>query len=87
MTRKLASKMTIEVSDELIASSHITLDDLRLGVAIWLFQDKKLSLGKCAKVAGMHKMMFQKELAKRKIPIHYTEADFERDLKSSKLIS
>lgn len=78
--------MIVEISDEIIASSHLTLEELRLGVAIWLFQEKQVSLGKCAKVAGIHKMMFQKELAKRKIPVHYTEEDFERDLKSSKQI-
>jgi predicted HTH domain antitoxin len=74
--------MLVEISDEIIASSHLTIEEVRLGLAIWLFQEKKVSLGKCAKVAGMHKMIFQKELAKRKIAIHYTEEDFKRDLKS-----
>ena len=78
--------MTVEISDEIIAASHLTLEEVRLGLAIWLFQEKQVSLGKSAKVAGMHKMLFQKELAKRKIPVHYTEEDFERDLKSAKLI-
>ncbi len=74
--------MLVEISDEIISSSHLTLDEVRLGLAIWLFQEKKVSLGKCAKVAGLNKMIFQKELAKRKIEIHYTYEDFERDLKS-----
>lgn len=78
--------MTVEISDEIIATSRLTLEEVRLALAIWLFQEKQVSLGKCAKVAGMHKMLFQKELAKRKIPIHYTEEDFERDLKSAKLV-
>lgn len=78
--------MTLEISDEIVASSHLTLEEVRLGLAIWLFQEKQVSLGKSAKVAGMHKMMFQKELAKRKIAVHYTEEDFERDLKSSESI-
>jgi len=71
--------MTIEISDEIVATSHLTIEEIQLGLAIWLFQEKQISLGKCAQVAGLHKMMFQKELAKRKIPVHYTEEDFERD--------
>ena len=74
--------MTLEISDEVIASSHLTLEEVRLALATWLFQEKQVSLGKCAKVAGIHKMAFQKELAKRKIPIHYTNEDFERDIKA-----
>ncbi|MBV6441172.1 MAG: UPF0175 family protein [Haliscomenobacteraceae bacterium CHB4] len=78
--------MIVEISDEIIAGSHLTLEEVRLALAIWLFQEKKVSLGKSAKVAGLHKILFQKELAKRKIPVHYTEEDFERDLKSAKLM-
>ncbi len=79
--------MTLEISEEIVATSHLTLEEVRLGLAIWLFQEKQVSLGKCAQVAGMHKVLFQKELAKRKIPVHYTEEDFERDMKSAKLIT
>ena len=78
--------MTLEISEEIVASSHLTLEEVRLGLAIWLFQEKQVSLGKCAKVAGIHKMLFQKELAKRKIAMHYTEEDFERDMKAAGLI-
>ncbi|MDX1941816.1 MAG: UPF0175 family protein [Saprospiraceae bacterium] len=77
--------MLIEISDEIVEQSNLTVEEIRLGIALWLFQEKKLSLGKCAKIAGLHKMQFQKELGKRKIPVHYTEEDFQRDLKSVKL--
>ena len=79
--------MTLEISEEIVSTSHLTLEEVRLGLAIWLFQEKQVSLGKCAQVAGLHKVLFQKELAKRKIPVHYTEEDFERDLKSAKRIA
>ena len=79
--------MTLEISEEIVSTSHLTLEEVRLGLAIWLFQEKQVSLGKCAQVAGMHKVLFQKELAKRKIPVHYTEEDFERDMESAKRIA
>lgn len=74
--------MTLEIADDVIASSHLTLEEVRLALAIWLFQEKQVSLGKCAKAAGIHKMIFQKELANRKIQVHYTSEDFERDIKA-----
>lgn len=78
--------MTIEILDEIVEQSNLTVEEIRLGIALWLFQEKGLSLGKCAKVAGLHKMQFQKELGKREIEVHYTEEDFQRDIESSKRI-
>ena len=50
--------MTLEISEEIVDASHLTLEEVRLGLAIWLFQEKQVSLGKSAKVAGMHKIQF-----------------------------
>lgn len=74
--------MTIEISDEIVSTSHLTIEEAQLGLAIWLFQEKQVSLNECTKVAGIHKMLFQQELAKRKIPVHDREEDFERDVAS-----
>lgn len=49
---------------------------------ILLFQQKKISIGKAAHLAGMNLLQFQHELAIRQIPIHYDVADFETDLKN-----
>ena len=50
--------MTLEISEEIVTTAHLTLEEVRLGLAIWLFQEKQVSLGKSAKVAGMHKIQF-----------------------------
>ncbi|MCF8372774.1 MAG: UPF0175 family protein [Bacteroidales bacterium] len=55
---------------------------IRLEIAIWLFKTERISLGKAANFVGMHKILFQKELAKRKIPVHYDIADFKEDIKT-----
>ncbi|HMO39265.1 MAG TPA: UPF0175 family protein [Saprospiraceae bacterium] len=78
--------MVIELEDDILAQSNLTVEEIRLGIALWLFQEKEMSLGKCAKIAGMHKIAFQQELAKRQIEIHYTDEDFQRDLESLKYL-
>lgn len=74
--------MLVEVSDDIIASLHLTIEEVRLGLALWLFQENQVSIGKCARVAGLHKIMFQKELAKRNVYIKYDIEDLEKDLKN-----
>lgn len=71
--------MIVEIADDLLVTSNVTPLEIRLGIALWLFQEKNVALGKCAEIAGLHKIQFQKELAKRRIPVHYTEEDLQRD--------
>lgn len=72
--------MLVELEDEILIAGKISIEDLRLGIALWLFQEKNVALGKCAELAGMHKIQFQKELARRRISVHYTEDDLQRDI-------
>lgn len=76
--------MIIEIADDILVPGKISIDDVRLGIAIWLFQEKNVALGKCAELAGMHKMQFQKELANREIPLHYGEDELQRDIKAAR---
>ena len=78
--------MTIEIADDILVSGKISMAEIRLGLALWLFQEKQVALGKCAELAGIHKIQFQKELAKRKIPVHYDEHDLKRDLQAARQI-
>lgn len=72
--------MIVEIPDQVIAQSGLSTKDILLKVAILLFQEEKLTLGQASKLAGLHQFEFQKELAKREIPVHYGEEDYERDL-------
>lgn len=62
---------------------HITM---KLRVAIELFQDKKVTLVQASQIAGLHQSQFQKELARRKIPIHYDINDFEADMQTLNVV-
>lgn len=78
--------MTIEISDLLLEKSGLARDEILLELAIILFQRESVTLGQASEIAGIHQFEFQKELAKRKIPIHYDVEDFEKDLETIKQI-
>ncbi len=78
--------MTIEISDDILRKAGLSKKALGLELAIFLFKEDKVSIGQAGAIAGIHKIMFQKELAKRKIPVHYDLEDLENDLKNIKLI-
>ncbi len=76
--------MNLQISDSIIRKSKLTKEDLLLRLAIELFREELVTLGQGANLAGLHQSQFQKELAKRKIPIHYGIEEFEEDLKTIK---
>lgn len=78
--------MIVEIPDQVIAQSGLSAKEILLKIALILFQEEKLTLGQASKLAGLHQFEFQKELAKREIPVHYGEEDYERDLLTIGLI-
>ncbi|MBK8568419.1 MAG: UPF0175 family protein [Saprospiraceae bacterium] len=74
--------MVITVPDSIVKNSGLTEAQVRLGVAISLFQMEIFTLTQAAKVAGLHRVQFQEELAKRKIPVHYGIEELEEDMKT-----
>ncbi|MFP4471676.1 MAG: UPF0175 family protein [Bacteroidales bacterium] len=57
-------------------------EELRLELALYLFQSNRISMGKASALSGLHQFDFQKILAGRKIPIHYDTEDFKDDIKT-----
>ena len=53
-----------------------------LVLAVGLFVGRRVSLGRGAEIAGISKPAFIEQLGKRRIPINYDLADFEKDLKT-----
>jgi predicted HTH domain antitoxin len=78
--------MIVEIPDQIIKQSGLSAEEILLKVALVLFQEEKLTLGQASRLAGLHQFEFQKELAKRGIPVHYGEEDFENDLRTINLI-
>lgn len=74
--------MIVEIPDQIVTQSGLSAKEILLKIAILLFQEEKLTLGQASKLAELHQFEFQKELAKRRIPFHYDEDDFRRDLQT-----
>lgn len=54
----------------------------KLEVAVALYRDRKLSMGRAARIAGMTRPLFQQELGKREVTVDYGIDDFEDDLRA-----
>jgi predicted HTH domain antitoxin len=61
--------------------ASVSDDDARLVVAIGLFVDGRVSLGKAAELAGFSRRAFMEILAHRKIPtVNYPASELDEDL-------
>jgi predicted HTH domain antitoxin len=76
--------LTLDIPDEVLAVIPVPEGErevyLLLEIACSLYAQDLLSLGKAAELAGMAKLDFGKELGKRGIARHYTEAELAADL-------
>ena len=73
--------MTIELPDHEIGSLRLTTEQARVDFAVGLYSGGHASVGRAAKVSGMPKVLFMKELGRRGIPRHYAVEDFEHDMR------
>ena len=73
--------MSLVIPDEFLQTAHISEADLKLEIALLLFQKEKITLGTASLFAGMNQLEFQRILGGRKISIHYGVEDFVQDLR------
>ncbi len=74
--------MAILIKDEDLSAAQLTENELRLEIAILLYQKARFSLGKASRFVGMNRILFQKELGKRKIPVNYESEDLNEDMET-----
>jgi predicted HTH domain antitoxin len=72
--------MVIEIQDSTLRGLKLTQDEALLDLAVGLFTERRVTLGRGAEIAGRSHAEFQKELGRRGIPIHYDVDDLEADL-------
>jgi predicted HTH domain antitoxin len=76
----MAATISIEIPREVIHIARMTPEELRVELAVYLFQQGKLSFGKAREVAEMTAWAFQQLLGARGITVHYDMDDYEQDL-------
>jgi predicted HTH domain antitoxin len=72
--------MIVELADAAIEGTGMTPELAKLEVAVGLYRDRKVSMGRAARIAEIPRAIFQRELGKRGVTINYDVQDFEEDL-------
>jgi predicted HTH domain antitoxin len=74
--------MALIITDDILRQANLSEQELLVDLACYLYERKRLSMGKARALVGMNLLDFQRELAKREIDLHYSEADFEQDMQN-----
>ncbi|MBV9678560.1 MAG: UPF0175 family protein [Acidobacteriaceae bacterium] len=73
--------MTLTIPDEVLRSAQLSEAELKVELALALFQQDRLTLGQAADLAQMPQLDFQRLLGSRQIAIHYGFEQLEQDLR------
>ncbi|HYV94670.1 MAG TPA: UPF0175 family protein [Chitinophagales bacterium] len=73
----------LTIPDEVLDASHLSEEELKKEIAIMLYAQRKLSLGKARSLAGMSYEDFNELLFQREIP-HYDVEDLQQDIETLK---
>lgn len=74
--------MSVTIPNDILRASNMTQDELKLEIAILLYQQGKISSGKVRDWTGITVIEFQHELAKRGLHINYDVEDFQSDMQT-----
>jgi predicted HTH domain antitoxin len=74
--------MSLVISEETLETIQLTEEELRIEIAVMLFQQERLTLAQASHFANQNIVRFQRLLASRKIPLHYDIDDLREDVKS-----
>ena len=70
----------LEIPQDILDTTRLTVDELRLELAIALYAEGRLPIGKARELAEMTLWEFRQVLATRHIPPHYDVDDLDEDL-------
>lgn len=72
----------LEIPGDVLDSARMTVEEAKLELAISLYAQRRLSLGKARELAGLSLWEFRQILASRRIPPHYDVEDLEQDVET-----
>ncbi len=85
------STIHVDLSEELLDLAEMTgaapAQAATKLIALELFREERVSLGKAAELAGMALADFMTLSAERAIPLHYTSADWRDDHRSAQKLA
>lgn len=76
--------ITLDIPNNIHEALHVSPAEaekrLKLELAVSLYAQNALGLGKAAELAGMSRLDFNDVLAERAIPMHYGQKELEEDM-------
>jgi len=70
----------LEIPQDILDSARLTPSDLKVEMAVHLYAQGRLSVGKARELAGLRLWEFRQLLASRRIPPHYDPEDLDEDV-------
>jgi predicted HTH domain antitoxin len=70
----------LEIPQEILDTARLTIDELKMEMAVHLYAEGRLSIGKARELAGMSLWTFRQLLASRRISPHYDIEDLDEDM-------
>jgi len=76
----MSDVIILEIPLDVLDSARLTIPELKVELAVYLYAQGRLSIGKARELAGMTLWEFRQLLASRRISPHYDIADLEEDI-------
>ena len=76
----MSDTVIFEVPQDILDSARLTAPELKLELAIWLYAQGRLSIGKAREFAGISLWEFRQALTARHIAAHYDLDDLQDDV-------
>ena len=70
----------LEIPQDVLDSARLTTTELKVEMAVYLYAQGRLSVGKAHELADMALFEFRQLLASRRIPPHYDVSDLDHDV-------
>lgn len=78
----MASSAYLEIPQDILDSARLSLDQVRVELAVHLYEQGRLSIGKAHELAGLSLWEFRQLLGARKIPIHFAAEGLKQDVET-----
>jgi predicted HTH domain antitoxin len=72
----------LEIPQDILDSARLTIDQLRTELAVHLYEQGRLSIGKAHELAGLSLWEFRQLLGSRRVAPHLDTEDLEQDLET-----
>ena len=75
---------TLNIPQDILESTRLTVPELKIEMAVYLYASGRLSIGKARELADMSLWQFRQLLASRQIPPHFDGSDLVADIETLK---